>query len=213
MKALVILQGINDNSGYLLPEIEKSTFDSSIYDKIVYINTEKYFDHGKRNLPFYLSWIPNKQKDYLSDIWVFFLKKKIYKKINKEVTNTVIDLQDQGYTVDYLAHSLGTLIALTSGLKRKPVKVDNFYCLNSPLGIEAPIARYFVQRRVKRYDRTFSCNTLYNLYGEKDYISSQMAYSQSIIEETAKLVVTKTHSVGNDMLDAHAASYALNTLY
>ena len=68
-RAVVLIQGINDNSGYLLPAVKESNFTLDQYDKKVYINSEKYFDKVKKSLPFYLAWIPSNQKDYLADLW------------------------------------------------------------------------------------------------------------------------------------------------
>lgn len=211
-RAVVLIQGINDNSGYLLPAVKESNFTLDQYDKKVYINSEKYFDKVKKSLPFYLAWIPSKQKDYLADLWGFFVRKDTRKQINKEVIASIRALEVDGYEIDIIGHSLGTLIALTCGNKKNNIFINNYYCLNTPLGIESPIARFVVQRTVKKYNKHFKCKNLYNLYGTGDYISSKVKKSQSILESQTINYIEKSHDVGDDMLDSHSATHSLNLL-
>lgn len=184
--------------------------DLSPYEKVIYVNTEKIFDEVLNNLPKFmkesvysrrketkdkyennevrtrLEWI-----DYAVDIWAFFGNKKIYDRVTSKVRKRVEKLQSEGYTVDILAHSLGTMIALHSG-----AVVNNFFCLASPMGISNTFLRKAIHWHYNKSPNKLKSKNTLVLWGTADYVSkSTDAKVISIFKKHCdKLVKFKTEA-------------------
>lgn len=180
MKALILIQGINKKSNYLLDGIDPV---ASGYDKIFYAKTERLFDVVKDSLPFYLMWIPDKYKELLADLLGFFKNKYIRRAIDYEIIDKIHEFKSNGYEVDILSHSLGTLIALALGNKDNKVSINNLYFLNSPLGIDLKSLRLYVKFKMSKFSKHFRCNKVYNVWSDDDFVSKDMNKSLKFIEK------------------------------
>lgn len=169
------------------------------YDIVEYAETEEVFDVVKDNLPFYFKWLPATLKDYFADLWGYFTNRYIKSLIDTRITNTVLRLQMAGYEVDILAHSLGTVIAMCLGTKDRPLKVENFYSLNSPIGISLRTARLWVKAKLFIKARHIKFKKSYNVYGEDDFISKEMDKNgQNIFARMSDAVITLPHKYDHD---------------
>lgn len=182
MRALILIQGINKKGNYLLDGIGHI---ASHYDKIFYAKTERTFDVIKDSLPFYLQWIPDKYKELLADLIGFFKNKYTRKSINFHISDKIDEFKALGYEVDILSHSLGTLIALALGSKKKKVTVNTLFMLNSPLGIDSKILRLYVKANMLRFSKYFYCRDLQNVWSDNDFVSKDMAKSLKFVEKRA----------------------------
>ncbi|NQY58449.1 hypothetical protein [Cognatishimia sp.] len=195
MKALAIIQGINEENRYLdkdLTDLYKN------YQKVVYINTEKYFDSVKRNLPWYLRFIPNKYKDYAADIWGYFTNRYVFDIVNTECNSQIGKLLNQGYEVDVFAHSLGTVITLCLGKKIEKLRLNTFFCIASPMGFFLKSVRLYIKYKLWRNSGNIFFEDIVNIYGENDLISKRMDKNgTNILLKRTKKLITHTHPHGH----------------
>ena len=169
------------------------------YDLVEYAETEEVFDVVKDNLPFYFKWLPSNIKDYFADLWGYFTNRYVANIINTRIENTILRLQAAGYQVDILAHSLGTVISMCLGSKDRPLKVNNFYSLNSPIGISLRTARLWVKTKLFINARHIRFKKAYNVYGEDDFVSKDMDKNgQNIFARLSDAVITLPHKYDHD---------------
>lgn len=196
MKALIIIQGVNSKPHYLLegldPFIEALGY---LPTNVHYSCTECVFDKQVNKLPLYFKWLPLEVKDYLSDLWGYFLNSRVKSEINTGLTNTVLRYSRAGYEVDILAHSLGTVIALCLGSNDRKLDLNTFYCLNSPLGLNSVVGRLWVKLKILLSGRNIKFKEICSVYGEKDFISSKM--DNSILGIFSSNVMQVKHSGGH----------------
>ncbi len=205
MKALVVIQGI---SGYEYAGIElaQSRFPLENYDKRAYVQTEEVFD---AYIPKIIRYIPilNTLFDIAIDFLTFMFKKEARKKACKLVNKHITKLQEDGYVVDVIAHSLGTIIVLASGNKKKSVLVDNFYCYNSPLSAKLGIGRLF-RNFIKHFGNRFYCNKLEYVYSKNDLLSGDFNIE---VAESLKDTSTETEFINTN--SGHSFKKALDVIY
>jgi hypothetical protein len=214
-KVLLKVQGINVISDYMTKELEISGVDTSCYDRVVYLNTEKEFDKILNILPgfmknnVYTRRIDTKKRyknnetetklkfiDYAVDLWAFFIDKDIYDKVTSKVRNAASKYQSQGYEVDIFAHSLGTMISLHSG-----ASVNNFFCLACPLGIGNFFLKSMINWHMGKIKKPMHSKNTLLVWGTKDLVSKDTddKVIAKIREHTDKLVKFKTDS-GHSLL-------------
>jgi hypothetical protein len=170
-KALILIQGISSGNGYLRVRYNDAKLQTQ-YDTVKNINTEQFFEMKS-------NWLLNslgRLGDSLNDVWVYYRNTQARKLICKEVRNHIKELQDAGYTVDILAHSLGTVIALCSGPNKLKnlINVNRLILMGSPLGIGNPIARAFTNYHTERYSNNFTCNYIDYLWSSEDFVSKKL---------------------------------------
>ncbi|MEB3150311.1 MAG: hypothetical protein VKL60_15025 [Sphaerospermopsis sp.] len=136
-RALLTVQGINNKQGYLYEEVSKATWLTEQYEFITDAQTDKYFsDKMKTSIAKGLNAITLNQWSRLGDVWYFFKNALAREQVAKAVGRRITILQDQGYEVDVIAHSLGNLITICSSDAERDLKVNNFYSLANPLFIK-----------------------------------------------------------------------------
>lgn len=157
MRALVLVQGINEDR-YLKPAVKSmSSFNSDLYDKIVQVKTEQVFDES------FFKFLPGYDK--YGDIYQYFKKDKVRRKVSRRVTKIVDKLRKMGYTtIDLMAHSLGTVISLTS-----KAKVDTAILMGSPLSFGVPFLDSQVRKHTKKY-LGLQPDKLYYLWSPNDRV-------------------------------------------
>lgn len=171
-KALLIVDGIRSKPG-IRQDIKNSKFPTKGYDKIIRAKTEEIFD---TTVPWYIRWIPfvnNWYDQFISDIWALFRNKTARMAVCREVRSQIRILQAEGYEVDVLAYSLGTLIALTcaSQANSEKTQVNHLSLYNSPLGFAVPFLGGKCRKFVRKYGKNFLANKIECVYGEKDLVS------------------------------------------
>lgn len=158
-KVLILVQGINSGI-YLKEAVKNSNLDLSVYDKVIQVKTEKLLDMSwVSKLPF----IGDKHGDYVQ----YFLSKSRRKKLSRLVRQLITVLRIKYDVVDVIAHSLGSVIALTS-----KTSVNNFYSLGSPLSFKNSWLGAFVRYHTKKYLKLDVTNNFYYAYSPKDIVCS-----------------------------------------
>ena len=199
MKALIIIQGINDKPRYMLEDLASI---AAKYECVYYAQSEKYFEVVKENLPIYLKWLPPHVKDYAADIWGYLNNRYVAGMINAEITNEILNLTTQGYKVDVVAHSLGTLITLCLGTEDRNIELNTFYCLNSPIGIGLKTLRLYIKSYLWFRRKCVSFVNIFNIYGTEDFVSKEMANADKLLAKRAENVVSIAHKGGHSHADS-----------
>ena len=171
-RALVIVDGIRTNPG-IRQDIKNSKFPTLRYEKIIRAKTEEVFD---TTIPWYIRWVPfvnNWYDQYLSDVLALFKNKTARMAACREVRSTIKILQAEGYEVDVLAYSLGTLIALTCASQSddEKTRIGTLSLFNSPLGFAVPYLGFRCRSFVRKYGKNLSAENLKCVYGAKDIVS------------------------------------------
>lgn len=146
-RACVIVQGISEKRRYMKTSSKVVNGYIDKYDKDEYIDTESIFDRG---------WFSK-----LFDKWDFipyFLNGARRKAVCRIVNKTIVDLHNDGYEVDVIAHSLGCVIALQSGRKKFKVNINNLICLQPPTNNK--VYGWYVRRKVKQFSDYIKVNNL-----------------------------------------------------
>lgn len=180
-RALVIVDGIRSKPK-IRQDIKNSKFPTKNYEKIIRAKTEEIFD---TTIPWYIRWVPfvNSWYDqYLSDILALFKNKTARMAACREVRSTIKILQAEGYEVDVLSYSLGTLITLTcaSQSSDERTKISHLWLFNSPLGFAVPYLGYRCRKFVRDYGKNLEATTITYVYGKKDRVSKN--YSKKIVK-------------------------------
>jgi hypothetical protein len=199
VKALVIIQGINDKPKYMLEDLSGILVK---YDYVYYAQTERYFEVVKDNLPVYLRWLPLHIKDYAADIWGYLNNRYVAGMINAEITNEILSLITQGYEVDVIGHSLGTLITLCLGSNDRSIELNTFYCLNSPIGIGAKTLRLYIKSYLFFRRRCVKFANIFNIYGTDDFISKEMANADKLLAKRTENVISIARKGGHSHVDS-----------
>lgn len=169
--SLLVVQGINSNGKYLLEDFQDFPSLTEKYDNIVNAPVEKAWDRTWiSKLPFV--------GDKFGDIWNFYKNEKARIKACEIVSERIYELKRTSERVSVLSHSLGTVITLCSGptyfTKRPPIKVDNLYLMQSPIGLAIPFLDNIALEHAERYATNFIAQRIYNFYSSKDIVSSQL---------------------------------------
>lgn len=208
-RALVAVQGINSEN-YILHELVYSKFPREDYQKIVAIPTEEIFD---RTIPDWIKVVPflNKWYDqYYADLHAFFGDKEARINACRFVRNQIKALQNDGFTVDVIAHSLGTIITICSGPQTGALlQVNNFFCYNSPLGFGIAPGGMMVRAFVRKFMRNFIAKKLEYIYSSKDVISRD--YKSAVGEIINQLGVLPKSKF--DTLQDHKLSHNISERY
>ncbi len=199
MRALVIVQGINNKPKYMLEGLSELV---ASYDYVYYAQTEKYFEVVKDNLPIYLKWLPLHIKDYASDIWGYLNNRYVSGMINTEITNEILNLSTQGYKIDIIGHSLGTIITLCLGTSDRCITLNNFYCLNSPIGIAVKTLRLYLKTYLFFRKKCVRFNNIFNVYGTEDLISKDMAGADRLLAKRADSVASIARKGGHSHIES-----------
>ena len=199
MEALIIIQGINDKPRYMLEDLANI---AAKYECVYYAQSEKYFEVVKENLPIYLKWLPPHIKDYAADIWGYLNNRYVAGMINAEITNEILNLTTQGYKVDVVGHSLGTLITLCLGTEDRNIELNTFYCLNSPIGIGLKTLRLYIKSYLWFRRKCVSFVNIFNIYGTEDFVSKEMANADKLLAKRAENVVSIAHKGGHSHADS-----------
>lgn len=221
-KAIVLIQGINKDAGYLETELDNYPSLLKNYKLKKQIQTEKEFDkHLAFRIPF-LGKILKKSFTFgaLGDFWQFLRGRDTRKRICKRIRSDIKNLQRQGYNVDILAHSLGTIMTLVAGPHDKddnrstnnsPLNVNSCYFFGSPLGFKLPYVEWRTERFVKKYSDNFRGKKLYYFYSSKDPVCSSVDKTdkkilESLFDEVIYIKTKATHKT-KDYLSELKGSY------
>ncbi|MCH2079643.1 hypothetical protein [Prochlorococcus sp. ALOHA_ZT_50] len=169
-KALVLVQGISNKNNYIEDSLLESDFLLDDYDKWVTAKTEKALDGLFEKFTFGVTSFIG-IVDTFGDPFRYLFSKKHRKAACRAVNSEVKKLTAQGYEVDILAHSLGTIIALTSGTAKSAINVNTFYSFGSPLG--STIFPWLFRRHVQKYIYGINIKTLYYCWNSKDFVSKK----------------------------------------
>lgn len=169
---MLLVDGIRQNPK-ILEDVKASNFPASEYEKILRAKTEEVFD---TTVPWWIRifpWLSKKYDNYFADIWALFRNKTARMAVCREVRSQIRILQAEGYEVDVLAYSLGTLIALTcaSQANSEKTQVNHLSLYNSPLGFAVPFLGGKCRKFVRKYGKNFLANKIECIYGEKDLVS------------------------------------------
>jgi hypothetical protein len=160
-RALVVIQGINNKQKYMMPTTDKVKAFYAGYDAIEYTQTEKIFDKG---------WFAAMFDTF--DFIPYFTSEEKRKLVCRHVNEQIATLMQLGYEVDVLAHSLGCVIGLQSGRKNIPIRVENFYALQSPM--HNKIYGDYVADQIIKYSNDLIIGKLHTTYNKKDWrVASQ----------------------------------------
>lgn len=107
MKYLLVIQGISESKNYLLEHAKDSGLFNQ-YNKIINIKTEDILDDSIYTI---IPWFG----DRFGDIIQYYEDTSKRIQLSRQVRKQIINNQEKGVVVDILAHSLGTVMALTSG--------------------------------------------------------------------------------------------------
>lgn len=140
-KALVLIQGIHE-SEYIRNSLDESKYPLKEYDRISVVKTEEQFDKYSFDMKFW---------DKYGDFIKYFLNPFRRRKVVKEATQVIKELSSSGFTVDVMAHSLGSLIALST-----KTKIRQLLLFGSPIaffnGWVARICRLTIGRKIRKMD-------------------------------------------------------------
>lgn len=166
MKALLTIQGINSSQGYLF---ENAKVLNQFYDRIDQAGVDNYFNKNEGVIFKLLGKFGAK----LDDVWDFYISNEERKNVCRATRDKILKLQQEGYEVDILAHSLGTVIAICCGPNEatNPIQVNKVILMQSPLGIANLLARMKTNSHAERYSKNFICNELIYTWSSNDYIS------------------------------------------
>lgn len=202
-KALVLVQGIS-RSSYIKKDIEKFKSEFSGYDLIKVAPTESIFDKS----------IISKISDRFGDVVQYFKSHNQRKLACTVVRNQIRTLQNDGYEVDVLAHSLGTLMTLTcgglDGSKNPLVEVNKVMLFACPLGMKVPgmpIGLY-VRNHTRKYIQNFKAKEIQYTWSKRDFVSA--SWSKAIKD----ILLLASPNVQSLELDCdHALEHYLGDLY
>lgn len=168
-KALLVIQGIANAQGYLYKDISCDVFFTSKYDQIVDIPTDTIF---AKKTPWYLKPL-GKIGSSLDDVFDYLARTEERIETCRLVRESIRKVQGQGYEVDIICHSLGTLLTLTCGPNNpiNPIVVNNVYMMGSPLGFKFLLMRRKVEAHCERYSSNFFAKKIFYLYSERDPVS------------------------------------------
>ncbi len=174
-RCLVLVEGITEEAGYIERVIMNSPIASN-YDEIVRAKTEEFFD---KQTPWYLKWVENVKPlqesiDKFADLKVFFESHQGRIGACRTVRFLIQRMQQKGYEVSTLSHSLGTIITLTCGpnLRDEAITVKETMLYASPMGLAFPPLRDKVLNFTRRYMRNYGTEEkIKYVYGTKDIVS------------------------------------------
>lgn len=179
--ALITIQGISSRSSYLYDLVKDDPLFATKYQKIVDSPIDEVFSKKK---PMWIKFF-GKFGDSLDDLvdLLYHTEERIAACLMTR--NIIRGLQLDGYTVELLCHSLGTLIALTCGPRTasSPIIVDTIYLMGCPMGIRNLPMRIKTNAYVERYGANFTTRKLHYLFSEEDKVSCRLkARTISILE-------------------------------
>jgi len=176
MRALFLVQGIASYN-YIRRDLVSSGLDVRYrYSDIILLKTEHLLDKAGiiSNTLIKLPIIGD-HWDRFGDVFRYFLNKKTRLKVCKYVNEEINKFKETNpnHKIDIAAHSLGTIIAMTSGTESKPLKIDNLFLCGSPLGIKNNSLRNIVDSHIDKYSYGLDCNKLYYLANKLDYVAGE----------------------------------------
>ena len=202
-KALVLVQGISNKDNYIKDALLTSDFNLDSYDEWVTAKTEKALDGLFEKVTFGLTsfiGIVDRFGDPIRYLFSEKHRKAACRAVNKEVKKLI----DSGYEVDILAHSLGTIIALTSGTTKNMIQINNFYSFGSPLG-SAFFSGLF-RRHVQKYIYGINIKNMHYCWNRKDIISKKPLKQRFVNSLFLYVANFKNYKIG----DGHSLSNYLN---
>lgn len=195
-KALLLVQGVNHGI-YLKDALNEVNFNFANYDEVVEVPTEEVFDgrvlkNKKTNI-----W------DWVGDAYQFYAYRMKRKAVCKLTRNYILDLQENGYEIDAIAHSLGCQILITCGSQKKDhvqVKVNKTILLGSPMGLGFRPLRALIRSQAKRFSKNFYTKQMNYFWSSEDFISKiyddQVAQiTESLNQEYLQIDCKTSHSV------------------
>lgn len=206
-KALLLVQGINSKNKYLLNDLNKSGYKPDDYNLIEEVDTESEFDKA------WFNRIPVLGQgfvaQYLGDVWQFYSKLHTKKRqdVCRKVRERIFQLQDTGYQVDIISHSLGTVIALCCGSEARPVKIDTHVILGSPIGIGFWGLRLKTMSHARKFSKNFKAKKIKYIWSRNDFVSKVFN------AETEELISLRaTRAIFHNSLTSHDSEEYLTFL-
>jgi hypothetical protein len=173
-KILITIDGITgpaDSEDYFGKALESSQFDLTVYDKRVYIPTERIFDKPTVNwlflatLPFKLIPGVNDLIDK-TDFFTYYFNKGKRKKACLLVRATIKGFKSLGYEVHVATHSFGGVILLSS-----QSLCDKAYITACPLGLKPKFGSNWVKKHLAKFIPYFVCPEIHYFYSKEDFVS------------------------------------------
>jgi|CXWL01.1.fsa_nt_gi hypothetical protein len=195
-KALLTVQGINENPSYLHSHVVKKFDIVNKYDLIENAETELVFDKA------WYTRIPVLGGHWFSqrigDVIQFFTQKESRKAACRKVRNKILSLQERGYVVDIVAHSLGCQIVLCCGPSNKmPIAARNLFLMAPPLGFGINLAKPLnfrdkIVEHTKKFGHRISFENVCAFWSQKDLVcralGKDLAARNEIISVTNKSI-------------------------
>ena len=207
-RALVLVEGITDKPGYI-EDIVKASPIASNYDEIKRAKTEEFFD---KKTPWYLKPFSKIDAvDKFADMKVFLKSHQGRVGACRTVRFLIQRLQRDGYEVDVLSHSLGTIITLVCGpnLRNEAVVVKRLMLYASPLGLAIPPLRAEIENFTRRYLRNFYTEEEQKyVYGTEDLVSK--VYREESVGQILDLIRGKEET--KKEIKAVKAGHSLSNL-
>lgn len=172
-RACVYVYGIGKGP-YLKQAVQ--TVNPEFYSRYEYnrqVGTERDFDNHK-TWAYYVPVVG----DSINDVFSYFRDDAARIDACRRVRRKIFKLQDQGYLVDLVCHSLGCQIAICSGPndpQKRNVEVENTYLMASPMGFGIntwPLKlRSKVIKHAETYSNGFTTKNLYYYWSNEDLVS------------------------------------------
>lgn len=141
----------------------------SNYYAIEEIDCEQFFD--SKALTFFeklfLFAIPARLWDRIGDYYKALRDTERLEKISACITQKIKEVQELGYQVDVIGHSLGSLLALGAD-----VDIENLYFLGSPLTSENWLIRSTANKHASIH-ALLNANKIYYSWSPKDFICTK----------------------------------------
>ena len=167
-KALVLVQGINHGL-YLKDALTEVDFHFNDYDEVVEVPTEAIFDGNKGIIESKFNlW------DWVGDAYQFYAYSFRRREVCKLTRKYILDLQNQGFQVDALAHSLGCQILICCGSQKSSkgqIKLENTILLAPPMGLGFVTLRAWIRSHAKKFSKNFYSRKLEYYWSKEDFIS------------------------------------------
>lgn len=171
-RLLYVVQGISKDNYLTKDLIEKSALPTKKYDEIILAPTERMFDQALRGS--FLRYIP--KSDKYGDFLTFYLSEWVRKKVCRSVRNQYKKLKKEYDQIDILAHSLGTVIVMSSGEEDQFIEADRAIMIGSPLGFKRwsnlGLLSRWSNKHLRKY-MSFSCRTMYYGWSKEDKVSNR----------------------------------------
>ena len=200
-----VLHGIGHRV-YTRGKIKHSSLDPKIYGlakNVEHLNFEAIYDRNASQIEKILG--ANKKADAFLDIYDYYSDKKAVTEARALFRYKVEQARREGFKkIVVFAHSLGSLIGLTSSVEGESMLIDDFYCLGSPVAFSQTILPNYsvsslVRKEVVENLHGLIINNLYFGYSRYDPVCDRYTKPiKDLLELVAQNIVAFESTTNHD---------------